>query len=116
MQPTEARRADDPAIATMKDLIAAVPGRDRRQPKEIIDHHDASGALQEITRQAYLQFQSALPPPKIEHMDGFASGQRREPLTLCWTQDDRYFARKLTWPETFRLYDAKGLPDDLGAP
>src|SRR5262245_21389832 len=110
MPPTESRRADDRAAATFKDLVAAVPGSKRQRVSQLIDHHAAFGVVQEITRDADLQFQRSLPPPKIELMDGFASGQRREPLTLCWTEDDRYFARKLTWPETHRLHDAKGLP------
>jgi len=116
-RPTEGRRAHDPA-ETLNELMAVAPAGDRRPngPMETIDRAAMTGAIQEITREAYLQFRSALPPPKVEYMHCFATGQRREPMSLYWMKGGRYFARKLTWPETFRLYDAEGLPDDLGAP
>jgi hypothetical protein len=115
---SEHRPSDDLAAQSLNELMAGAPARASHPngPKEAIDHMAATGAIQEITREAYFQIRSALPPPKVEYMHCFATGQRREPLSLYWMRDGRYFARRLTWPETFRLYDAEGLPDDLGAP
>lgn len=113
---TEHRRDDNPVAAALNDLIASAADRSPHGPKEAADHLVATGAIQEIGFETYSRLRDAFPPPKLDFVQGFATGRPREPLTLYWTQGDRYFARKLAWPETFRLYDAAGRPDDLGAP
>ena len=68
----------------------------------------------EIDEETYWHYLEVLPPKFLRHTF-FAFAEGMEPLRLFWRNRDRYFARQLSWSETYEFCGETGLRRDYWA-
>lgn len=68
-----------------------------------------SGRIVEVTEETWDYFLDVL-PPKLQRGSWFAFAEGQEELTIFWQRQGRFFARRLSWEQTFQLCDAAGRP------
>lgn len=101
------RAALAPLLQTLMDGNVLAQPDDEPWADTIARLH--SGHIVEVTEETWDYFLEVL-PPKLQRGSWFAFAEGQEELTLFWVRQECFYARRLTWEQTFQLCDATGRP------